>query len=295
MTAAPRPARAAPTIRFVQTGAVRWCVTERGEGPVVLLVHGTGSSAESFDGLAMRFSDEGFRVIAPDLPGHARTRVGRRFVPDLPSMAAALGELLEALEVTPVVMVGHSAGVAVLVRMVLDELVPAPALLVGLAPALRPLPGVAGFGFPLAARVLASSGLTARLVAATADDAAVARMIEQTGSRLPPAALGHYHQVARQPTHVEGVLAMLAHWNLDGLEAELPRLSTRCLFLAGANDAAIHPDAQRAVVRRAPNASFACLDEVGHLLHEERPAAVFNVLAPALASLRRPSSPVTLA
>ncbi|MCA3011856.1 MAG: alpha/beta fold hydrolase [Myxococcaceae bacterium] len=281
MTALPRPGATAPTVRFVQTGAVRWCVSERGEGPLVLLVHGAGASAESFDALAERLADEGYRTLAPDLPGHARTRVGPTFVPDLPSMAASLAELLEHIEAAPVAAIGHSAGVAVLARMCLDELL-SPALLVGLAPALAPMPGLAGVGFPWAARLLAATGLSARLIAAAASDETLARTLEQTGSRLPPPALARYQRLARQPTHVEGVLAMLSRWALPKLAAELPRLDVRTLLLAGADDAAIRPAAQRAVAERLPRATFLCLDSLGHLLHEENPAAVFNAFGPAL-------------
>jgi magnesium chelatase accessory protein len=286
VTALERYGAAAPTVRFVQTGAVRWCVTEQGDGPAVLLVHGTGSSADSFEGLASRLADEGFRTIAPDLPGHARTRVGRTFVPDLPSMAAAMAELLEALEVAPAAVIGHSAGAAVLARMDLDELI-APSILIGLAPALTPLPGLAGVGFPIAARALASSELTARVIAATATTESIARLIAQTGSRLPAAALERYLRLSQQPAHVEGVLAMLARWELSALSSELPRLATRALVLAGANDRAIHPELQREATARLPRATFACLDEVGHLLHEENPAAVFNALSPALTAAIR--------
>ncbi|MDX2013713.1 MAG: alpha/beta fold hydrolase [Myxococcaceae bacterium] len=286
MTALERHGAAAPTVRFVQTGAVRWCVTERGAGPSVLLLHGTGSSAESFDALTERLAAEGFRTIAPDLPGHARTRVGPTFVPDLPTMAASTAELLERLGEPPTIAIGHSAGAAILARMVLDELV-APALLIALAPALAPLPGLAGLGFPVAARLLASTPLSARLLSAAATDESIERLIDQTGARLPAASLARYQRLSRQPTHVEGVLAMLAAWELSQLAAELPRLTTRTLVLAGADDAAIAPSLQRALASRLPNASFVCLDEVGHLLHEERPAAVFNAMAPALLAAGR--------
>ncbi|MCU0701553.1 MAG: alpha/beta fold hydrolase [Myxococcaceae bacterium] len=286
MTALERQGAAAPTVRFVQTGAVRWCVTERGDGPAVLLLHGTGSSAESFDALTERLAAEGFRTIAPDLPGHARTRVGPTFAADLASMAASTAELLERLEVTPRAVIGHSAGAAILARMALDELV-SPSLFVALAPALSPLPGLAGLGFPVAARLLASTPLAARVIAASATDESVERMIDQTGSRLPAPALARYQRLSRQPTHVAGVLAMLSAWELSQLDADLPRLTTPALLLAGADDAAIAPAQQRAMATRLPNASFMCLDEVGHLLHEERPAAVFNAMAPALLAAGR--------
>ncbi len=64
--------------RFVTAGGLTWHVQEAGEGPVLLLVHGTGAATHSWRGL-MPLLARDFRVIAPDLPATASpTRCRRR-------------------------------------------------------------------------------------------------------------------------------------------------------------------------------------------------------------------------
>src|SRR6478609_8161358 len=75
---------------------------------VLLLVHGLMSSHETWDGVVDRLGDR-YRLIAPDLYGHGAS--------DKPSAdyslgghAASLRDLLDALDIATVTIVGHSFG-----------------------------------------------------------------------------------------------------------------------------------------------------------------------------------------
>ena len=57
-----------------------------------------------------------FRVIAPDLPGHAFTRLSSVHT-SLPAMAQALWSLMDTLDEVPTMIVGHSAGAAIALQM----------------------------------------------------------------------------------------------------------------------------------------------------------------------------------
>ncbi|WP_375455368.1 alpha/beta fold hydrolase BchO [uncultured Methylobacterium sp.] len=260
--------------RFVEASGLRWHVQAMGpEGaPVLLLVHGTGAATHSWRGL-MPLLAERFRVVAPDLPGHGFTDplpAGRL---SLPGMAAALADLTAHLGVVPAVAAGHSAGAAVLARMCLDGRL-APRLLVALNGALKPFPGLASVLFPSMARMLFLNPVTPKIFAWTADRAAVQRLIQGTGSRLDPAGLDLYRRLFRKPAHVAGALGMMANWNLDALDRDLPRLSVRTLLVVGSDDKAIAPDTAFAVRDRLPDARVALLRSLGHLAHEEAPERV---------------------
>ncbi len=54
--------------RFVDTGDVRWHVQEMGQGPTLLLLHGTGAFLHSWSEL-MTLLAQSHHVIAVDLPG----------------------------------------------------------------------------------------------------------------------------------------------------------------------------------------------------------------------------------
>lgn len=77
-----------------------------GEGPAVVLVHGWGSRASRFGGLAAALVDAGFRVVAYDAPAHGEST--GRFA-SLPEFARALGDVADAVG-SIYGLVGHSLG-----------------------------------------------------------------------------------------------------------------------------------------------------------------------------------------
>jgi magnesium chelatase accessory protein len=273
--------------RAPRRGAIRWHVQTAGSGPVLLLVHGTGSSSDSFRAL-MPLLAERFTVIAPDLPGHAGSEAPSWFRPTLPESAAALGELLAARGLEPAVAVGHSAGAALLVRLAIDRAI-APRLLVALAPALVPLRQLAFAVLPAAARLLAFA--SARVAPRAWSAGGVDRLIRSTGSALGEPGVEHYRRLLESPGHVTATLSMMAHWDLAPLFDDLPALATPLLLLAGGRDRAVPLADQRLVAGRVPRARLEVVAGAGHLLHEERPAAVARLIldeADALASERVP-------
>ena len=72
--------------RFTRAGGLAWHVQDIGDGPVLLLVHGTGASTHSWGGVAARLAAR-YRVIVPDLPGHGFTELGGSERSSLPGMA----------------------------------------------------------------------------------------------------------------------------------------------------------------------------------------------------------------
>src|SRR3954447_2043573 len=105
---------------FVEAGGLRWHVQRMGQGPVLLLVHGTAAATHSWRALAPLLARH-FSVVAPDLPGHGFTAMpANAHGLSLPGMAALLGALLNRLQVDPALVAGHSAGAAVLLRLALD-------------------------------------------------------------------------------------------------------------------------------------------------------------------------------
>jgi magnesium chelatase accessory protein len=263
--------------RFVDAGGIRWHVQKAGRGPAALLLHGTGASTHSWRGLLPLLA-ESFTVVAPDLPGHAFTASPRPSRLSLPGMAAAVTDLLAALEVAPAIAVGHSAGAAVLARMSLDGRI-APRALVSLNGALLPLHGVAFRLFSPAAKLLARNPLVPRLFAWRAGDrTAVERLLRGTGSALDPAGIDLYARLFNDPGHVAAVLAMMAHWNLGALARDLPRLAPRLVLVAATNDRTVPPaDAARARAL-VPGAVVERLEGLGHLAHEERPDLVADLV-----------------
>jgi magnesium chelatase accessory protein len=263
--------------RFVEAAGLLWHVQDMGDGPIALLVHGTGSSTHSWRLLAPLLAAR-FRVVAVDLPGHAFTTRPAAESMSLPGMALALRGLLDALRMRPSYAIGHSAGAAILARLCLDGGM-APRGMASLNGALLPMSGFAGTFFSPAARLLASGALLPRLFAwHVSRGNAVERLVEGTGSRLDPDGLSHYRRLARTEAHAAAALAMMANWDLRPLERDLPRLAAPLLLVAAERDAAIAPVTALRVQRMVPGSQRVLVEHAGHLAHEERPHAVAELL-----------------
>lgn len=263
--------------RFVRAGGLTWHVQCSGAGPPLLLVHGTGASTHTWRDLAPLLAQR-FSLIAPDLPGHAFSSGAPAAALSLPGMARALSALLEVLQARPVLAVGHSAGAAVLARMALDGQLPVARGIVAFNGALLPLAGLLRTMSP-AAKLLASLPGVPRIVAQRArDEAAVARLIAGTGSAIDATGQALYARLLRDPDHVRGVLSMMARWQLDGLERELPRLPVPLWLVAAALDRTVPPAQARRVGLRVPSARLVELPGLGHLAHEEAPEAACTVI-----------------
>ena len=264
--------------RFVEAGGLTWHVQVMGHGPPLLLVHGTGASTHSFRDLAPALAAR-FTVVAPDLPGHAFTSPLPPGRLNFNGMAAALGELVQALGLHPQVAVGHSAGAALLARLAVDGVI-APRLLVALNGAILPLPGFAGLVFAPMARALAVNGLAARLFAwRAADRRAVERLVGSTGSAIDARGVELYARLVRNPTHVAGVLGMMANWDLRPLREALPRMPGRLLLVVGSEDGTVSPREAERVRAIRPDTRIVTLEGLGHLAHEERPDDVARLIA----------------
>ncbi len=240
--------------------------------PLILLLHGTGSSAHSWRAVAPLLATR-FRVLAPDLPGHAFTSLPSSLsAQSLPGMARHVAGLLSELGATPDLIVGHSAGAAIAAQMVLSGEVK-PASLVSLNGAFLGFGGLAGALFPPLARLMASVEMTARLVAWQArDPALVHRLVRGTGSVLDEAGMATYARLLKNPGHVRAALGMMAHWDLASLGASLPKLRLPVWLVAAANDLTVPPSQASQVASMLPQPVLRHWPGLGHLAHEENPA-----------------------
>lgn len=113
-------ARVPPIGRFVDVGDVRLHYLDRGQGPVVVMVHGLSGNLRNFHALIDRLSKD-HRVIAIDRPdcGYSTRLSGEH--PDLFGQAAIIAEFLRKLELQRPLLVGHSLGGALSLALALDH------------------------------------------------------------------------------------------------------------------------------------------------------------------------------
>ncbi len=263
--------------RFVEAGGLRWHIQVAGQGPVLLLLHGTAASTHSWRDLLPLLAPR-FRVIAPDLPGHGFTAGLPPARLSLPGMAGAVASLLDVLGEKPDLVAGHSAGAAILLRMALDGRI-APREVVSFNGALLPLGERNAAFFTKAARMLVGLPFVPSLFAWRASDRAVAeRLLQDTGSRIEQRGVDLYARLFRHSGHVAAALGMMANWDLVPLLRDLPRLKPALTLVVGAKDRAVPPAQAERIRARLPSARIVTLPGLGHLAHEENPAEAAALL-----------------
>jgi magnesium chelatase accessory protein len=263
--------------RFVAAGGICWHVQQMGSGPPLLLVHGTGASTHSWRDV-MPILARHFSVLAADLPGHGFTNSSSGACASIHGMSECLSALLAELSFKPRYCVGHSAGAVILCRMALDQRID-PRLIIGINGAFMPLGGAAGVLFSPLARVLSKSAFLPRLLSRRAGNPQnVARVLDGTGSRIDAQGLDFYTRLVRNPQHVAGALAMMGGWDLRSFARDLPRLTPPLALVVGGNDRTVPPRQALDVQRLVPHATICSMPGLGHLAHEEQPAAAAKII-----------------
>lgn len=257
--------------RFIRSGGMSWHVQQWGDGPPLLLLHGTGAATHSFRDLAPLLARD-FQVLTLDLPGHGFTTMPATDGLTLDGMARLIGGVLTRLGFEPALAVGHSAGAAILVAMT-DAALIRPRAIVALNGALRPIRGASLFS-PLA-KLLFLNPLAPKLFALRAlSGQATRRLLEGTGSRIDQRGVELYERLFRKSGHVAGALGMMANWDLGPMARQMARLAAPLVLVSAAHDRAVPPDDAATIAASAGSARVHALDFGGHLVHEEEPERI---------------------
>lgn len=106
----PRPETPSdPPIRWVDVRHGRMALTDVGEGPVVVALHGCPGSVRDWRWLGTVLEPE-LRLIRLDLPGFGQTPLATEPNASFEERARLVIEVLDALEVERACVMGHSAG-----------------------------------------------------------------------------------------------------------------------------------------------------------------------------------------
>jgi len=262
---------------FVEAGGLHWHVQRMGKGPCILLLHGTASATHSWRDLAPLLAQH-FTLVAPDLPGHGFTTGLAQARVSLAGFSEALRALLKKLQVSPDLVVGHSAGAAIALRMALDGSI-SPRAIFSLNGALLPLGDEHSAFFTRAAQVMVGLPFVSKLCSWRASKHEVAaKLLRDTGSDIGPRGVELYTRLFGYPGHIRAALTMMAQWELRSLLRDLPRLGPALFLLVGSRDRAVPPMQARRIQAIYPAARIITLDGLGHLAHEEAPEQVTDVV-----------------
>lgn len=258
--------------RFVSVDGMQVRFLREGDGPAVLLLHGSGSSLEAFDEVATRLRPA-HEVIRLDLPGCGST--GPR--PDrdyrIESYVTFLDRFLEGQSVERCVLAGHSLGGNIAWNFALAH----PGRVRRLV--LMNATGYPGKTLPVAIR-LARNPLTRPLLRRLGSRRMVARNVRDAvgpGFAPPEEMIDRIHEMMGRPGN-RAAFIDLARTDQADHSAELRRLCVPTLILRGE-----HIDGQH-FARDIPGSTDVVLPGVGHLMPEEAPSEVADAILGFLAA-----------
>lgn len=263
--------------RQIAAGEATFSYLEAGGGTPLVLLHGIGSAARSFqdqlDALSARY-----RVVAWDAPGYARSSPLPHPHPDAGVYAAALEQFLDALGITACHLLGHSLGTLMAARFAATH--PARVLSLTLSSIaaghaslseeernrllMQRLDDVAQIG-PVAMAEMRGP----RLLAAQATPDMVRRVVETMGAVRPDG----YAQAARMLSMGDIAADILR------LPAEMP-----VQIIVGDADVITPPERNRSIAALRPGTPVHVISEAGHALYLEKPAQFNGLIEDFIAS-----------
>ncbi len=265
--------------RVVATRGARLSILEAGSGSPVLALHGLGATKGSFLPTVAALAGR-FRVIAVDLPGFGDSDkpIGAPY--DARFFAAAAVDLLDALELTRVHLVGNSLGgrVALEVGLAHPDRVGRLALLAPSlawrrerpwAPLLRLVRPELGL-VQLAPRPIVEA-IVHRLIPGAAEGWTAAGVDEFLRAYLTPAGRAAFYAAARQ-------IYLEEPHGSDGFWTRLQGLQPEALFVWGRRDRLVPIAFERHVADALPRAHHVELD-CGHVPQIERPSQTHDALS----------------
>lgn len=259
---------------FATVHRMRVRYVREGRGPVVLLLHGSGSSLDAFDEITARLRTS-YEVIRPDLPGFGLTGPHPDRDYRIASYVAFVARFLDSLSVGACTVAGHSLGGNIAWNFALDF----PDRVERLA--LMNATGYPGKSLPAAMR-LARNPLTRPLVRRAGSRAMTARTVRSavgTGFSAPEAMVDRIHSMMNRPGNRAAFIDLARTDQIDR-STELTRLRVPTLVLRSAGIDGQH------FARDIPHARDVALPGVGHLMPEEAPAEAADALLTFLGERR---------
>ncbi|SDH75052.1 Pimeloyl-ACP methyl ester carboxylesterase [Agrococcus jejuensis] len=263
---------------------------DEGAGVPVLLVHGGGYDAAGISWFRLVEALAPSRpVVAPDLPGFGGTE-GIEPIGDADALADLLAELLDALALPRVVVIGVSMGGDVALRLALRH-PDAVASLVAIAPGglVARVGGSALHALAWAGTRLPDALLRPLTRAAGRFAGATIRGFVSDPATLPPEVVAEFAAEGRAPG---SGLAYGAYnrWAIarrgmpHHLRDRVAGIRAPTLLVHGTADPMVPIEGSRLAADRIPHATLVALPGVGHWAQLEAHDAVREALAPALAA-----------
>jgi pimeloyl-ACP methyl ester carboxylesterase len=269
-------------MRHIQACGVRTHIAQWGAGDDVLLIHGASSDLGVFVPTVVPLLSPHMKLTAYDRPGMGLTVERPRDAERLEVQASIAAGVIDALDLKRPVVIAHSYGGAVALRLALDHGDRIGGLVL-MAPVAYGWPGgvswhlnwsvnplIGGLFNHLLTRPFVQAAARSGTVAAFAPSRMPDGYIERAGvmRAVRPAAM---YASARDVTNLKREVV--------AQQDRYPALSMPVAILVGDGDTVVSPTIHALrLAKTLPNARIEVLSGVGHLPHEARPEAVLKLV-----------------
>ena len=272
---------------YVETRHHSWHIQRLGKsrGRKILFIHGTGSSCHTWSDTVEYLLDE-FEVLLVDLPGHGFSKIPTPNQSSLQSVFNGLMELIKKISFLPDLIVGHSAGAAIAV--LLSEKIKATKGVICINAAFGEFPGLAGVMFPIFAKIITVVPFSSDVLAGLSKNKErTEKLIASTGSKITKDRLDHYKALFSKPSHVKGTLKLMAEWDLSEFLKNLKNFDSNINFLVGVLDNTVPISVSKKWSQILPRTKYHEISGAGHLVHEEKPHEVSQIISNQLRSFEK--------
>jgi len=256
-----------------------------GHGPPILLIHGFGASSFTWSKIVSSLAAN-HRVITVDLKGFGRSKKPRDGRYTLREQAAAVMNVIETLDLSEMILIGHSmgGGVALLLSMALEQEAPR---------RLRRLVLIDSIAYPQRLPhfvILLRLPLVGSLIMGLLPAAWLVRYVLSFAyfdrGKIEPAFVEEYAAPLRcrggRAALIAAARAIIPP-DINQLIEQYRTIRSPVLLLAGRQDRFVPLAIARRLAAAIPNADLKVLDQCGHVPHEEQPEFTMSILREILA------------
>lgn len=233
--------------------------------PPVVFIHGAGGSHLYWPAEIRRL--EPYRILAPDLPGHGKSR--GRGLQSVGAYTTSLIKWLDVLNLPRALFVGHSLGGAIVLMMALEF----PEKVLGL--------GLLGSGARLRVHPEILENLANESTYRIAMEAIISLAFSpQAPTRLVELATQRMAEIRPSVLHGD-FLACNAFDMMD----RVTEITQPTLVMCGSDDRLTPPRYSQFLADRIPDAQLKVIPNAGHMVMQEQPQAVAEELTAFLAKI----------
>jgi pimeloyl-ACP methyl ester carboxylesterase len=263
------PAETPLVARYKTVDSTRIRYVDTGRGPTVVLIHGLAASIYSWRHAILPIAQAGFRVIAFDNRGFGFSDKPAHGYSNEAYVRLLFG-LMDSLDVSEAILVGHSMGGAIAAQAAIDRPDRVRALVLVDAAGLS-----VRWPFMLRAARWPVVGVVIDRLRGRAATARILKSLYAEPSRVTPEDVDQYYAPLAEPGFGRGLRGVLREFRFDALRDRLGQVATPTLVMWGTRDRLIPPGVGQAMAEQLPRAVLVRFPDAGHALPEETPEA-FN-------------------